>query len=65
MHTKITELTPQDKVPDGVYDGIWGGYVVTFSVNGINYEAKTEEGIRTPAAKCRVISTNGKLTVQA
>ncbi len=38
----------------GLYDGVWGGHVVRFSIDGVEYQGQTVEGIRTPAAKCKV-----------
>ena len=52
------------KIPDGVYDGIWGGYRVIFKVDEIEYIANTEAGIRTPRAACKVTSKDGKLSVE-
>lgn len=61
MLRRIEEIK---RLPDGVYDGIWGGYVVRFVVNGVDYEAQTRDGIKTPRAACKVTSKNGKLTVE-
>ena len=66
MATKAIEVKRVEKdihLPDGVYDGIWGGYQVTFEVAGIQYEAKTESGIRTPRAKCYVTIKDGRVSV--
>jgi hypothetical protein len=54
-----------ERIPDGVYDGIWGGYRVTFDVGGIQYDAQTVDGIRMPRAECKVTSKDGKLSVEA
>lgn len=54
-----------ERVPDGVYEGIWGGYFVAFSVAGINYEAQTRDGIRTMRAPCKVTVKDGKIEVEA
>ena len=53
-----------ERLPDGVYDGIWGGYRVTLNVGGIQYEAQTQDGIRTPRAECKVTSKDGMLLVE-
>jgi hypothetical protein len=43
----IKERVPQvTSLPDGVYMGKWGGYVITVNYNGKTYECETEEGIR-------------------
>jgi hypothetical protein len=62
--TQLRRVEALDLLPDGVYDGVWGGYVVRFTVDGIDYEAHTSEGIRTPRAKCKITITNGKLSVE-
>lgn len=64
MPAKIIEIYPSAKIPEGTYDGIWGGYEVTFKVADTTYKAKTDIGIRTPAAPCYVISKKGQLTVE-
>jgi hypothetical protein len=63
--TGLRRTEDVERLPDGIYDGIWGGYVVRFSVNGSEYEAKTGVGIRTPCAPCKVTSKDGKLTVES
>ena len=45
--TSITEKLPQPaQLPDGLYNGIWGGYVIELTHNGKKYELNTEEGVR-------------------
>lgn len=66
MATQVTQLRRVENVeplPDGVYDGIWGGYCVIFDVDGVTYEGQTQDGIRTPRCKCKVTIANGKLSV--
>ena len=50
-------------VPDGTYRGIWGGYVVAFTVDDVPYKANTEVGVRTPACPVDVVTKDGSLTV--
>ena len=50
---KIVTL-PIKEIPPGDYEGVWGGYVVHATINGVDYEFKTDKGIRTPAALCVV-----------
>mgnify|MGYP007077531248 CR=1 FL=1 len=50
---------------DGVYPGTWGGYVVRFTADGITYQAKSECGIRTMAAPCKVTVEQGEMIVEA
>jgi len=33
-------------LPDGIYSGVWGGYVIDVSYKGTTYELTTEEGVR-------------------
>lgn len=55
--TKIVQL---NKVPYGVYSGVWGGYRVVFG----EFELKVDKGIRCPAAPCIVVHTDSKFIVQ-
>lgn len=56
----ITEKVPQiTTLPDGYYNGIWGGYIVEINYNGKTYELKTEEGIRGIGVKVIVQIENG------
>jgi hypothetical protein len=60
---KLRRIESVDRIPDGTYDGIWGGYRVTFEVEGVQYEAETLDGIRTPRASCTVTSKGGRIMV--
>lgn len=43
----ITEKQPvATTLPDGIYFGKWGGYVITVHYKEKTYELKTEEGVR-------------------
>ena len=43
----ITEKVPQvTTLPDGLYYGTWGGYVIEITSNGKQYELATEEGVK-------------------
>lgn len=43
----ITEKLPQSAtLPDGIYYGSWGGYVITVNYNNKTFELETEEGVR-------------------
>lgn len=43
----IKEKVPQvTTLPDGLYNGTWGGYVIEITYNGKNYELETEEGVK-------------------
>lgn len=50
-------------LPNGTYNGTWGGYEVTVKIDGVIYRMKTEYGIRTPCASCVVVVENGVITV--
>lgn len=62
--TMLRRVEEIDRLPDGVYDGVWGGYVVRFAIDGIDYEAQTKDGIRTPRAECKITITDGNLSVE-
>lgn len=52
---------------DGEYDGVWGGYVVTFWSGeraSVTYEARTSIGIRTTSAKVRVTVRGDQISVR-
>jgi hypothetical protein len=43
----IREKKPvETKLPDGMYNGIWGGNIIDVSYDGKIYELETEEGVR-------------------
>jgi len=52
-------------VPEGEYNGRWGGYVATAIINGTQYRFYTVDGIKTINAKCVVKVSNGSVTVEA
>lgn len=44
---KITKKVPQEvTLPDGIYTGRWGGYIIEVHYNQNTYELTTEEGVR-------------------
>jgi len=44
---QITEKIPQSSsLPDGIYQGIWSGYIIELKYNNKSYELKTETGVR-------------------
>lgn len=53
--TSITEVTNGVVLPDGIYIGKYGGYVISLTYNDKCYELKTEEGIRSIAVPVVVI----------
>jgi hypothetical protein len=61
--TKITVKVPQEvTLPDGIYSGTWGGYVIDIKFNGKNYELTTEEGVRGIDIKVVVTIKDGVAT---
>lgn len=43
----IKEKVPQiATLPDGYYNGVWGGYVIELSHKGKTFELETEEGVK-------------------
>ena len=43
----IKEKVPQvTSLPDGYYNGVWGGYVIEVRYKDKTYELETEEGVR-------------------
>lgn len=63
--TQITEKKPHAAtLPDGIYIGSWGGYVIELHHQGIIYELKTEEGVRGSGIKVVVTINNGIATYE-
>lgn len=58
----ITEKVPQVTLPDGSYNGVWGGYVIEITSEGKHYELATEEGVRGIGIKVVVQIENGVAT---
>lgn len=61
---RLRTLPDEPKLPDGVYQGVWGGYHVRFAVHDVTYECQTTLGIRTPNTPCTVTIANGQITVE-
>lgn len=59
----ITEKIPQPvTLPNGLYNGVWGGYVIEVTYKGKNYELHTEEGVRGIGIKVVVEILDGVAT---
>lgn len=57
---KITKLIPVTAfLPDGEYEGIWGGYTICVKHEREIYELKTEIGIKGIGHKVKVNIENG------
>lgn len=66
MRTQIKSLLKLEpaRLPDGEYEGRWGGYVVTVVHGGFEYQGSTSNAIRTPNAPCVVTVVNGEMNVR-
>lgn len=59
----ITEKVPQaTMLPDGLYNGVWGGSVIDVRYKNKNYELETEDGVRGFDIKVVVNITDGIAT---
>jgi hypothetical protein len=69
METQATSIeafdaVESDSLPNGDYEGIWGGYVVTAEIGGRHYHLKTKDGIRCSNCACTVLVRNGVVSVR-
>ena len=63
--TKITQKIPKEiALEDGIYHGIWGGYVIEVNFKGKTYELTTEEGVKGIGIKVMIFITNGIATFE-
>ena len=63
--TAITEKLPIDtSIPDGLYNGVWGGYAIELRMNGKTYELTTEKGVKGIGIKVIVEVKDGIATFQ-
>ena len=51
-------------IPDGVYDGIWGGYICRVSLDGMKYDIRTDIGIRGRAVAAKVRVREGLVEIE-
>ena len=68
MKTGIVEVSRKQIVagkdlPDGVYEGTWGGHEVKVSIEGIEYNIETDIGVRTFGMPCVVRIKAGEITI--
>jgi hypothetical protein len=52
------------QIPDGVYEGMWGGYEVRMKVNGNAIKFNTNSGVRGLNIPVTVTVTNGEAEVK-
>lgn len=61
--TSIIEKVPQvTPLPDGFYNGVWGGYFIKITTQGRHYELETETGVKGMGIKVVVHVENGVAT---
>lgn len=61
----IREKRPVDTtLPDGLYTGTWGGYVIELRYKDKTYELETEEGVRGVGFRVLVKIENGIATFE-
>lgn len=59
----ITEKVPQvTTLPDGFYNGVWGGYVIEVAYEGKTFELATEIGVKGIGIKVVVEVEDGEAT---
>lgn len=63
----VHEVAPvnPNTLPDGEYDGHWGGYRAECVIHGSVYTFVTVEGIRTPRAPATITIRDGVINVVA
>ena len=42
----LKKVPKETTLPDGLYNGTWGGYVIELKYNNDTYELVTEDGVR-------------------
>lgn len=63
--TAINIKVPKETtLPDGIYTGTWGGYVIDVRYGDKSYELTTEEGVRGMGFKVVVTIKNGVATFE-
>lgn len=66
--TKVVVASPRT-IPNGVYSGFWSGYHVEFAVEGLEYEGRSEHGVKGIQVPCQVTVTataeGSDITVEA
>lgn len=50
-------------IPDGTYEGTWGGYMVRFQIGGKSFEGRTSEGVRTPSCPCLITVAGNRISL--
>ncbi|AMV30884.1 hypothetical protein VN12_19675 [Pirellula sp. SH-Sr6A] len=60
----ITLKSANFRIPDGEYEGIWGGYGVEFRTDVGIFAARCNMGVRGNAVPCVVSVIDGKFSVR-
>ena len=67
MNSKIKSvelpLNSLSDLPNGTYNGVWGGYEVVIRVGNVSYKLYTEQGIKCVNCPCTIAIFNGTGTV--
>lgn len=59
----ISKKVPKEvTLPDGIYQGLWGGYSIDLRYKSTEYELITEEGVRGTGIKVVVTIKDGIAT---
>ena len=61
---KSVSMISLSDIPDGEYQGVWGGYEVRVMIQDKTYQFTTNDGIRTMDAPCIVTAKDGKIIVK-
>jgi|WetSurMetagenome_2_1015567.scaffolds.fasta_scaffold712230_2 hypothetical protein len=61
---KVPTVIPLSVLPRGEHEGIWGGYKVWFTVDGVEYELETVNGVRSPSEPCIIHVYGDNVTVE-
>ena len=68
MSNKILSVTERQPtpttLPDGLYIGTWGGYIIQVNYEGKTYELKTEDGVKGMGFKVVVKIDKGVATFE-
>ena len=59
---KVSKLYKECKLPDGEYNGLWGGYIITIQHEFNEYRLKSEVGVRGMDYPVTVFVRNGVAT---
>lgn len=61
--TKVVKEFQSD-IPNGVYEGLWSGYTVSFFVHGVGYRGESSNGVRGMNIPCVITVNGGRFSVK-